>query len=271
MENLGSLALLVALCLSAYSAVASTVGGRKLSLIAIGGRAVYAVWLLITVASAVLLIAFQREDYRFAYVAANSSRRMPWSYKLAAWWGGQEGSRLFWSRLLSGYAAAAVFLNRLKQRESTPYTIAALMATLMFFLVVNAFAANPFRLLAVGLEVIALPDGMGLNPLLQYPLMRIHPPILNLGYVGMTVPFAFGMGALIARRPGDAWIGSTRRWTLVTWLFQGAASCSARSGLTRPLAGAGIGRGTRWRTLRCCRGSARRCFCTRPSCRRKST
>ncbi|MFN7995964.1 MAG: cytochrome c-type biogenesis CcmF C-terminal domain-containing protein [Bryobacteraceae bacterium] len=223
MENLGPWALLLAVCLAPYAVAASIVGvrRRKPFLLLSGQRAVYAVWLLLTVASAVLLYAFQIGDFRFAYVAANSDRAMSWSYKIAAWWGGQEGSLLFWSWLLAGYAAVAVYLNRRNQRDSMPYTLAILMAVLSFFLFLNNFVANPFRLLAVGREVIALPDGNGLNPLLQYPLMRIHPPILYLGYVGMTVPFAFAMGSLIARHSGEAWIMSTRRWSLITWLFQG--------------------------------------------------
>ncbi len=224
MENLGAICILLVFCLALY-AIAAAIAGRwrrNRLLLASAERAVYAVWLLVTVASAVLVQAFLMGDYRFAYVAANSNRAMAWSYKLAAWWGGQEGSLLFWSWLLACYSAAAVFLNRRRHQGSLPWAIAILMTTQAFFLLLNAFVVSPFRVLAQRHAVVAAVDGMGLNPLLQYPLMRIHPPVLYLGYVGMTVPFAFAAAALIEREKGAAWIRSTRRWSLVTWLFQGA-------------------------------------------------
>jgi cytochrome c-type biogenesis protein CcmF len=145
---------------------------------------------------------------------------MPALYKFAAWWGGQEGSLLLWSWLLAGYAAVVVFTNRRKHRGIMPYVTATLMVTQCFFLVLNAFVASPFQMLAVGRGITSVADGQGLNPLLQYPAMAIHPPMLYLGYVGFAVPFAFAIGSLITRQPGDAWIHTTRRWTLVTWLFQ---------------------------------------------------
>ena len=223
MENLGALAVLLAFCLSVY-AVAGSVAGKwrkNLFLIVSAERAVYSVWVLLTVASAVLVYALMTSDFRLAYVAQHSNRAMPAAYKFAAWWGGQEGSLLFWSWLLATYAAVAVFTNRRKLREIMPYTTAVLMTTQTFFLILNAFIANPFQVIAQDGAVIAAPDGNGLNPLLQYPAMAIHPPMLYLGYVGMAVPFAFAIGSLIHRLPGEAWIHTTRRWSLVTWLFQG--------------------------------------------------
>jgi len=95
-----------------------------------------------------------------------------------------------------------------------------LASTQVFFLILNNFVASPFRLLMAGKGVIDLGDGQGLNPLLQYWTMVIHPPFLYLGYVGFVVPFAFAMGSLITKQPGEEWIKTTRRWTLVTWLFQ---------------------------------------------------
>lgn len=212
MENTGYVCLLLALALCVYAAAASLTGNRLLALSA--ERSVYAVCFCLTVASAILVYAFLTDDYRFAYVASNSNRTMPGSYKFAAWWGGQEGSLLLWSWLLSCYAAVAVWRGR------SPL-ILVLSATQAFFLVLNAFVANPFQMLSVLGSPTAAPDGAGLNPLLQYPLMRIHPPILYLGYVGMVVPFAFSMGALLYRRKDTAWLRTARRWTLVTWLFQG--------------------------------------------------
>jgi cytochrome c-type biogenesis protein CcmF len=222
MENLGSLAILLAFCLSIFAVAASAVGGwkRNAFLIASGERAVYAICALVTVASAVIVTALVTSDFRFVYAASHSNRAMPVLYKFAAWWGGQEGSLLLWSWLLGCYSAVVVFTNRRRHRSMMPYVTSTLMLTQCFFLVMNAFVAPPFQMLAVGRSIQAVPDGQGLNPLLQYPAMAIHPPMLYLGYVGFVVPFAFAIGSLITRQPGDAWIHTTRRWTLVTWLFQ---------------------------------------------------
>jgi cytochrome c-type biogenesis protein CcmF len=223
MENLGSLAVLLAFCLAVYAVVGSVVGRLKRNpfLILSGERAVYSVWFLLTVASAVLVYALVTSDFRYSYVAQYSNRAMSPAYKFSAWWGGQEGSLLLWSWILATYSAVAIFTNRRKLRDVMPYVTAILMTTQTFFLILNAFVASPFRMLAEEGTITAIPDGNGLNPLLQYPMMRIHPPMLYLGYVGMVVPFAFAMGSLITRQKGDAWIFTTRRWSLVTWLFQG--------------------------------------------------
>src|SRR5260370_16103194 len=159
-------------------------------------------------------------DFRYSYVAQYSNRAMPLAYKFSAWWGGQEGSLLLWSWLLATYACVAVFTNRRKLRDVMPYTIAILMVTQTFFLTLNAFVVSPFRMIASDGAITAVPDGNGLNPLLHYPMIRSPPPTLYLGYVGMVVPFAFAMGSLITKQKGDAWIHTTRRWSLVTWLFQ---------------------------------------------------
>ena len=222
MENLGSLAILLAFCVALYATVASVIGGvrRKPFLVVSGQRAVYSVWVLITLASGILVYSLITGDFRFAYVAEHSNRSMPMLYKFAAWWGGQEGSLLFWSWLLSTYAAVVVFTNRRKHRDMMPYVVGVLTTVESFFLILNNFIANPFQMLATDKLIVAVPDGNGLSPLLQYPAMAIHPPMLYLGYVGFAVPFAFAIGSLITRQPGDGWIHTTRRWTLVTWLFQ---------------------------------------------------
>src|SRR5271157_4096177 len=222
MENLGSLAILLAFCVAIYAVVASVIGGvrHKPFLVVSGQRAVYSVWVLITFASGILVYSLMTGDFRFAYVAEHSNRSMPALYKFAAWWGGQEGSLLFWSWLLSTYAAVVVLTNRRKHRDMMPYVVAVLTTVETFFLVLNNFIANPFQMLATDKLIVAVPDGNGLSPLLQYPAMAIHPPMLYLGYVGFAVPFAFAIGSLITRQPGDGWIHTTRRWTLVTWLFQ---------------------------------------------------
>jgi len=222
MENLGSLAILLALCVALYATLACVVGRlkRKPFLIVSGQRAVYAIWVLVALASGILVYSLLTGDFRFSYVAEHSNRTMPILYKFAAWWGGQEGSLLFWSFLLSSYAAVVVFTNRRKHRDMMPWVVGVLTTIQAFFLILNNFVANPFRMLAVDKLITAVPDGNGLSPLLQYPAMAIHPPMLYLGYVGFAVPFAFAIGSLITKQPGDSWIHTTRRWTLVTWLFQ---------------------------------------------------
>ncbi|HEY7389252.1 MAG TPA: heme lyase CcmF/NrfE family subunit [Bryobacteraceae bacterium] len=222
MENLGSLAILLAFCAAIYAAVASVVGRlrHKPFLVVSGARAVYAIWLLITLGSALLVYAMMTGDFRFAYVAEHSNKAMPTLYKFAAWWGGQEGSLLFWSWLLATYTAVVTYTNRRKHRDLMPYVIGVLATVQTFFLLMNNFVANPFQMLAQDKLIVSVPDGNGLSPLLQYPAMAIHPPMLYLGYVGFAVPFAFAIASLITRQPGEGWIHTTRRWTLVTWLFQ---------------------------------------------------
>src|SRR3954447_10760663 len=222
MENLGSLAILLAFCLALYATAACVIGRLKNKpfLIVSGERAVYGIWALIATASGILVYSLITSDFRFAYVAEHSNRTMPMLYKYAAWWGGQEGSLLLWSFLLSTYSSVVVFTNRRKHRDMMPWVIGVLTTIQSFFLLLNNFIANPFQMLAVDKLITSVPDGNGLSPLLQYPAMAIHPPMLYLGYVGFSVPFAFAIGSLITRQPGDHWIFTTRRWTLVTWLFQ---------------------------------------------------
>ncbi|MBI4877453.1 MAG: heme lyase CcmF/NrfE family subunit [Acidobacteria bacterium] len=224
MENLGSLTILLALCLAAYAVLAAAAGRWKrnpyLNLSA--ERAVYSVWVLVTVASGLLVYGLIAGDFRLAYVAAHTNRALPAAFKFAAWWGGQEGSLLLWSWLLATYSAIVVFSTPRQFRGIKPYVVLVLMVTQCFFLILNAFVASPFQVLAVGRGITEVPDGNGLNPLLQHWAMVIHPPMLYLGYVGFVVPFAFAMGSLITREPGESWIHVTRRWTLITWIFQTA-------------------------------------------------
>ena len=222
MENIGALAILLAFCLAIYAVIGSVTGKlkRNLFLIVSAERAVYGVWFLVTLASGVLVYALITSDFRFSFVAEESNRAMPTIYKFTAWWGGQAGSLLFWSWLLATYASVVIFTNRRRHRDFMPYVVAVLATVQTFFLILNAFVVTPFRMLAMAGALSAVPDGNGLNPLLQYPAMAIHPPMLYLGYVGFAVPFAFAIGSLITRQPGDGWIHTTRRWTMVTWLFQ---------------------------------------------------
>jgi cytochrome c-type biogenesis protein CcmF len=223
MENVGALAVLLAFCISLYAIVASVVGRlrNKPFLVLSGERALLAVWLLISTAAGILIYSLMTGDMRMAYVASHTNRAMPLFYKFSAWWGGQEGSLLFWSWILSTYGAVVVLTGKGKHRVLMPWVVAILSTVQLFFLTLNAFVVSPFQVLALDKVVTSVPDGMGLNPLLQYWAMVIHPPMLYLGYVGFAVPFAFAMASLISKAPGDSWIHTTRRWTIVTWLFQG--------------------------------------------------
>ena len=222
MEVLGSLAILFSFCLAVYAFLGSVVGAlrNRPYLQKSAERAVLGVFALNSVASALLVYLLIQSDFRLAYVAAHSNRAMDIQYKIGAWWGGQEGSLLLWSWLLSLYSAIVVWTNRSRHRGMMSWVVATLQLTQIFFLTLNAFVEPPFRVLAVGRGVQAVQDGQGLNPLLQYWAMVIHPPMLYLGYVGFVVPFAFAMGSLITRQKGDAWIHTTRRWSLITWGFQ---------------------------------------------------
>ncbi|HXP87154.1 MAG TPA: heme lyase CcmF/NrfE family subunit [Bryobacteraceae bacterium] len=222
MENVGALAVLLAFCFAVYAIIGSVVGAlAKRTFLAISARrAVYTVWVLLTIAAAVLVTSLIQGDFRMAYVAETSNRDMPSVYKFTAWWGGMGGSLLLWAWLLSTYSAVVVWQNRRKFRDMMPWVTAVLMTTEGFFVMLIAFVASPFKVLAQGKGIVDVGDGQGLNPLLQYWTMVIHPPMLYLGYVGFAVPFAFAIASLMTKQPGDSWIHTTRRWTLVTWMFQ---------------------------------------------------
>jgi cytochrome c-type biogenesis protein CcmF len=167
------------------------------------------------VAALVLLNAFRTRDFSFSYVADHSSRKLPFPYSFTAFWGGQEGSLLLWLLVLTGLGSAAVLLNRGLIRQLLPWTVPVLGGVAAFFALVLTFVASPFT------RQIAPADGSGLTPSLQNPYMMIHPPLLYLGYVGMTIPFAFAAGALLSGRADERWIVATRRWTLLAWTALG--------------------------------------------------
>ena len=218
MATIGSFALLVALALSIYSFGVGLVAlffqndsmWERLGETA--RRAGVVVFGFVALASVALVVAAFRDDFTIAYIFHHSNRDLPGAYKFATLWSGQEGSILFWCLLLSGYG----FVLRLRYKTDPrlfAYASVVLAGVQIFFLALVNIAANPFGLLEGPMRA----DGSGLNPLLQYPEMVIHPPMLYLGYVGTTVPFAFALGALIMKYPGDKWIHITRRWTMVTW------------------------------------------------------
>ncbi len=222
MENLGALALLLAFCLSIYSILGSLIGKwRAKPFLALSAeRAVYSVWFLVTAASGILIYSLIAGDYRLAYVAQHSNQAMSNIYKFTAWWGGQAGSLLLWAWILICYSAIVVYQNRRKFRDMMPYVVSILMTVEAFFLMLITFIVSPFNVLMQGKGIVDVGDGQGLNPLLQYWTMVIHPPALYLGYVGFTVPFAFAAASLITRQKGEDWIYTTRKWALVTWFFQ---------------------------------------------------
>ncbi|MGH7295884.1 MAG: cytochrome c-type biogenesis CcmF C-terminal domain-containing protein, partial [Polyangiaceae bacterium] len=172
---------------------------------------------LIGVAVTCLAYAFVTHDFRIRYVAHYSDRSMPLEYLLTALWGGQDGSLLWWMFLLSVYIGACVKWLGNKHLQLQPYVIATLMAIVLFFSILMAFAANPFATTVAG----ARPDGEGLNPLLQNYWMVIHPPCLYTGFVGCSVPFAFAVAALVTGRLDHEWITASRKWTLFAWMFLG--------------------------------------------------
>ncbi len=216
MIELGHYCLISCLLLCVYGTVAASLGGYRgnLQLVRSGENSIVANFVTVLVASACLCWLFLTDQYQVAYVAGYSARDIPVVYKLTAFWGGQAGSLLLWALVLSSFALIAVLQNRHKNRHLMPYATSVLAGILTFFMVLLTFATDPFETLPV-----APADGQGLNPLLQNFYMIIHPPILYLGYVGMTVPFAFALGALMSGRLDTSWIRSTRRWTLVSWVF----------------------------------------------------
>src|SRR5216110_1817831 len=219
MAQIGSFALLLALALSAYSFLAGLLallrpGAVSERLGETARRAGIASFGAVFLGALVLVVSAFRNDFSIAYILHHSNRDLPWPYKFATLWSGQEGSLLFWSLLLSAYGLVLRLRHKTDSRLFAHASV-IIAAVQVFFLLLLNFAAHPFAIMQGSLPE----DGNGLNPLLQYPEMVIHPPMLYLGYVGMAVPFAFALGALIMRYPGEKWIHITRRWTMVAWLF----------------------------------------------------
>jgi cytochrome c-type biogenesis protein CcmF len=229
MDLFGSYALLLAFALAIYAiagGIAAVITRRPL-LIKSARNAGFAVCALIWLAFGSLVYLFFTDNFAMAYVAEHSNRNLGNLYKFSALWSGQQGSLLFWSFLLSIYVFSALFAYRGKHPELMPYVGVVLASVQLFFLTLNNFVASPFTVLALPgaggiLHLASQADGHGLNPLLQYPEMVIHPPVLYSGYTGFTIPFAFAMAALIGRYPGEKWIHLTRKWTMIAWCFQSA-------------------------------------------------
>ena len=217
MPELGRAALLVTFGLAVYALAAGLAGAylgrRRLALSA--QNALVASFVSTLVAAVVLLAALLRNDFSFTYVARTTSEALPTAYTISAFWGGQEGSLLLWLLVLTGFGAAAVRLNRGWARDLVVWAVPVFAAVAVFFSFLVVVVASPFATQAPPA------DGAGMTPSLQNPYMLAHPPLLYLGYVGLTVPFAFCLGALLAGRPDERWLVATRRWTLFAWTALG--------------------------------------------------
>ena len=212
----GELSLWVALLMAAWTTTVSFSGGLqgRADLVKSGERALYATFAFTLLASVGVWTALFTHDFSIKFVASYTSANLPKIYTFTAFWAGQAGSLLFWSLILTGYAAIAVFTNRAKNRHMMPWVTGTLGVIALFFLMTMCFGANPYE----RLDWIP-PDGRGMNPQLQNPGMAIHPPMLYLGLVATAVPFAFAIGALISRRLDAEWLGAVRRWALLSWFF----------------------------------------------------
>ena len=217
MASLGAFILLAAFVVCIYAASVSVAGARRGStrMVESGVGALYLTTALMTVASGIIVHAFVVGDYTIKYVQRYSDQAQPLFYKITSYWGGLDGSIMFWVFLLSTFGAIAVATNRERHRELIPYVVAVIAAVQAFFLFLMIIHRNPFATYLTSTPA----DGAGLNPLLQNPYMVIHPPSLYIGFVGMTIPYAFGMAALITGYLDDAWLRAVRRWTMVSWLF----------------------------------------------------
>ncbi len=217
MPGLGRAALALAFALLLYAALVGAYAawkGRR-RLLESAQSALVAAFGTTAVAAAVLFLAMAYNDFSFRYVWEHTSRDLPVIYRISALWGGQEGSLLLWMLVLTLVAAVAVVFNRRLVTNVLPWAAPLFGVVGLFFAIVLVFVSTPFGAQA------APPDGLGLNPSLQNPYMAAHPPLLYLGYVGITVPFVFAMAALVSRQVDERWIVATRRWTLFAWASLG--------------------------------------------------
>lgn len=216
MITIGNLAVLLALIAGVYSVAASLYGGlrRRSDFIASGEHAAYTCHAMVTIACIALLHGLITHDFSLKYVAHYSSTTLPLRFRIAALWGGMEGSLLFWAFILTSLSSLVLFQNRSRNRELMPYVTATTMTVGAFFLALLQFVTPPFATLA-----FVPAEGADLNPLLQNYWMQIHPPALYLGYVTWTIPFGFAIAALVTGRLDDLWIRTSRRWVLAAWFF----------------------------------------------------
>jgi cytochrome c-type biogenesis protein CcmF len=213
----GKIVLLLAFVLAGYTLAVGVIGSRQRRprLIRASMLGLWAFTGLMTLASALIIYAFVTHDFTIKYVAHYSDTTMPLWYKITAYWGGLDGSLMFWVFVLAMFASIAVFVNRERHRDMMGYVVATIMGVCLFFLALLVYDKNPFNTFLTDPPV----DGKGLNPLLQNYWMVIHPPSLYIGFVAATVPFAFCVGALASGRLDDSWIYSIRVWVFVCFFF----------------------------------------------------
>src|SRR5512134_1145206 len=232
--NFGYGILVITFLVTLYSVFAAIYGDRKQipAMVESARRAMLLTWPLLTLTAGVLIYLLVNNHYEVQFVYEVTSRSMPTYLKVTAWWGGQAGSLLFWSWLMSAFASLVTLRKWDRDREFLPWVIVVACVTMAFFICMNVFFENPFAQLYQTFDGVAPhtfkpadgvlftpADGRGLNPLLRHPGMIIHPPMLYLGFVSFVIPYAFAIAALITGRTDDRWIRLTRRWTLWAWLF----------------------------------------------------
>ena len=216
MTLVGRAALLLAFAAAIYAVVAALWSRRtgRREFLASAERGVWAVFITTTTSVFIMWGLLLGNRFDVADVAGYSNLTLGWRYKITALWGSQAGSLLLWMWLLSIAAVLVVVTNRRRNRDLMPVVVAVLMGVAAFFTSVLSFITSPFA------TVSPVPaDGRGLNPLLQNAYMESHPPMLYIGYVGLSVPFAFAIAALVTRRLDSTWITSVRRWTILSWIF----------------------------------------------------
>lgn len=216
MVETGSISIFLAFIISVYVLFASIYGARtrKWDFVTSAENAAIAVFFLLLIATIALVYSLLNLDFSLKYVALNTSTDLATIYRFTSLWAGQAGSLLLWCLVLSVYTAIVVLQSRNKDRQLMPYVLATMATVSIFFIGIIAFVESPFEKLPFIPQ-----EGRGLNPILQNAYMAIHPLTLYFGYVGVTVPFAFGMGALLSGKLGDAWIRYSRKWALFAWTF----------------------------------------------------
>ncbi len=235
MSDFGYIVLLIAFLITIYGIVVSVLAARRNdpALAASGRNTIYVVSALILIATLAVVYMLAIDDFSNEYVASHSERALPMFYKIATLWGGQSGSLLFWSFLLAIYSSAMVASLWKKEPKRGPWLVATLLGVQLFFLIISLFASNPFNRLWVladgntigavfrpaGASLFIPADGTGLNPLLQNYWMVAHPVFLYLGYVGLSLPFAYATASLFSGELDDSWVKRVRIWNLLPWMF----------------------------------------------------
>ncbi|HEX5118469.1 MAG TPA: cytochrome c-type biogenesis CcmF C-terminal domain-containing protein [Pseudonocardiaceae bacterium] len=217
MDQLGRFALLLGVVLATYGMVAAAIGARtrRPAMVDSARRTSFVLLACVVTANVAMVIALLQNDFAIRYVAENSSLETPVFFKVLSLWAADDGSLLLWNLILSGYIAAVALRFRKYRPVTFPYALAVLNAVQIFYLILVNGPSRPFQTLANPPA-----DGTGPPALLQnHPLMAVHPPFLYLGFIGFTVPFAFGVAGLLVGGGSDHWAALTRRWTLMVWCF----------------------------------------------------